>query len=292
MCNDGTTHLYQRTTQLPTVSKTAFGEGTPVSRSQRAQERETCTMLSGFGSVEEEMAMIGNKPSIIRAKEDGLFAESLRQAFGRSIFYDNRAASTKDIFGFATLLNTLGGVKARNVISCGGATANQQTSFYIANWGDGLYGIFPEGTTAGYRKKDLGRQVTTLANGNKLVTLDTQHLWWIGLCNPNWTDLVRICNIDVPSALALTNNQAPTSFLNVLHAIIRGQNRIRNPGKKVGYCNDTVYELLMRLALEKSAPAVMLQEAAGQFGGYQELSIMGMPVRKMDSILNTEAIVT
>lgn len=292
MCNDGTTHLYSNTTALPAVSKTAAGEGTPMSRSARAQDREVCTMLSGFSSIETEPAKIGGQQGAIMAREDGLFAEALRQQFGRSLIYDNRATGLKDMNGMAMRLPSLSGTKARNILSCGGSTSNAQTSIYIANWGDGLYGIFPDGTTAGYSKEPIGKQAVTLANGNRMICWEVMHRWHIGLCNPDWTSLVRICNIDVAHAAALSNNQAPTSFQNVLHQFLIGINRIRNPGKKIAYCHDRVHELFMRIALEKSNNAVTIQEAATQFGTFQELRVWGVPVRKTDSILLTEAVVS
>jgi len=290
-CNDGTTHLYNLQTFLPTVSKTMYGEGTPESKSQKAQERETCTMLSGFSTVEEELCKVGGQMGVVRATEDANFAEAMKQAFAQMLPYANRATNVKDFYGWATRFNALTGTKAKNVISCGGASANAQTSAYLVNWGADVYGIFPEGTTAGYQKDDLGRQVKTLANGNQLVVRQTRHLWHVGLVVEAWTSIVRVCNIEAAHALALSNNQAPTSFNNVLHKMIQARLRIRRPGTKVWYVNDTVYGLLMRIALEKSNAAVTVQAAITQFGNFDELRILGIPVRRMDQILDTEAVV-
>jgi hypothetical protein len=290
-CNDGTTHLYNLQTALPTVSKTMWGEGTPESKSQKAQERETCTMLTGFSTVEAEMAKVGGSEGMVRAQEDMNFAEAMKQTFASMQFYANRASNPRDFNGFATRYNSTTGVKSANVLSCsdGSPATDQQTSAYLVNWGPDVYGIFPEGTTAGYQKKDLGIQVKTLANGNQLVVKQTQHLWHVGLVVEAWQSVVRVCNIDVPDAGVLGSNQAPTTFTNVLHKMIQARLRIRRPGNKVWYVNDTVYGLLMRLALEKSASALSVQQAVTQFGEFEELRILGTPVRRVDQILNTEA---
>ena len=291
-CNDGTTHLYSLTTALPTVSKTAWGEGTAPSKSARAQERESCMMLTGFSSVEEEMSNVGGSQGTVRAKEDVNFAEALKQQFARELFYSNRDANIRDIYGLATRYNSLSGTKAANVFGSGGSSANAQTSIYGVNWGPDVYGIFPEGLTAGYQRKDLGRNVTTLSNGNKLVELNTKHLWHFGLVVEHWASVGRICNIQVADALAMTNNQASTSLLNVLHKMTLLLQRLnRRPGKKVLYCNDTIHALLMRLGLEKSANGFLVQEAATQFGTFTELKFLGVPIRRVDQILNTEAVV-
>lgn len=290
-CNDGTTHLYNLQTALPVVSKTMYGEGTPESKSQKAQEREGCSMITGFSTVEEELAKVGGQMGVVRAEEDANFAEAMRQLFAQMQFYANRNSNVRDFYGFATRYNSLSGVKSKNVISCGGTTANAQTSAYLVNWGPDVYGVFPEGTTAGYQKDDLGRQVKTLSNGNQLVVRQTRHLWHVSLVVQAWQSVVRVCNIEATHALALSNNQAPTSFNNVLHKMIQARLRIRRPGNKVWYVNDTVFGLLMRIALEKSNAAVTLQTAITQFGTFEELRILSMPVRRVDQILDTEAVV-
>lgn len=290
-CNDGTTHIVRQQTALPTVYETMYGEGTPESKSQSAEERETCTMLTGFSTVPQQTAKLHGGEGVVRAEEDENFAEALKQLFARTIIYANRAANVKSIYGIATRYNSLSGNKAKNVISCAGATANAQTSIYLVNWGRDVYGIFPEGTQAGYTKNDLGVQVKTLANGNQLVVLQTEHIWHIGLVVAAWPSIVRICNIEVADALALTNNQSPSSVNNIIHKMILAIRRIRRPGKKVFYANETVHGLLMRIALEKSNAAVTIQDAATQFGNFTELRVFNVPVRLNDQILDTEAVV-
>lgn len=291
MCNDGTTHLFRQQTSLPEVYETMYGEGTPESKSQSAEERETCTMLTGFSTVPRDTAQLHGGQGAVRAEEDANFAEALKQQFARTLIYGNRAASLKSIYGLATRYNSLTGVKAKNVISCGGSDANGQASIILVNWGRDVYGLFPEGTTAGYTKDDLGKQVKTLSNGNQLVVLQTEHKWHIGLCVEAWPSVVRICNINVADALALTNNQAPSSVANIIHKMILARRRIRRPGTKVFYANETIHGLLMRIALEKSNGAVTIQAAATQFGNFEELRVFGVPVRLVDQMLDTEAVV-
>lgn len=292
-CNDGTTHLYSLTTKLPTVSKTRFGGGTPESKSGRAQERENCVMISGFSSVEEKMSKVGGSAGQVMAKEDVNFAEAMKQGFAQALLYGNRTSDVDDINGFATRYSSLTGTKSANVFSCAGASANAQTSIYGVNWGPDVYGIFPEGLTAGYQRNFLGRNVTTLANGNRLVELNTEHNWNFGLVIEHWASAGRICNIQTADAQALTNNQAPTSFANILHKMTLLLQRLnRRPGKKVLYANDTVHALMMRLGLEKSSNGFTVREAVTQFGTFEELRYLNTPIRRSDRILLTEGVVS
>lgn len=287
-CNDGTTHLYRVQTKLPTAQKTAWGQGTTPSTGQSAQERAHCTMMTSWASVEEEMTKIGGIAGAARAAEDMNHYESLKQLMAEEMIFGNRGVDPLGIDGFATLYNDKAGPKAKQFFDCAGA-GNHQTTAILVNWGADVYGIFPEGTTAGYQKKVSNQTVTTLANGNKMFTADTQHLWHFGLVVEAWQSVARVVNIDVPDLLAMSVSQAPTSFTNVLHGMITLRKRIRRPGNPVWYVNETVWTYLMRLALEKSAAAVTIEKAATQFGTFEEMTILGTPVRLCDRILNTMA---
>ncbi len=291
VCNDGTTHLYRVKTKLPTASKTRYGEGTPESKGQATEERAACTMLTGFSTVPRETSKIGGATGQIRALEDADFAESLKQLFGKMEMYGNRNADDRDIYGFATLYNSLSGNKAKNVINCLGTTNNGVTSGYLVCWGRDVYGIFPEGTTAGYTKEDLGLQVKTLANGNQLVVLQTEHVWHVGLVIEAWPQVVRLCNVEVAHAIALNNTQSPTSTTNFIHKVIDARMRIRRPGTMVLYVNDVLYALIMHIAYEKSNAAVTIEKAITQFGTFDQLKIMDIAVRRQDQILSTEQLV-
>lgn len=295
-CNDGTTHLYSMETVLPTVELTALGQGTTESKSQSAQEREHCTMLSGFSTVPEQTSLVGGQQGAMRAKEDRKFAEAMRQAFARHFLYGNRGSNVLEPWGFITRMNTLTGVKAANVISCaeGSPVANAQCSALLLNYGPGgVYGIFPKGTTAGYQRMDRGVQVKTLSNGKQLTVLQTEHCWHFGFVVENWANgVVRLCNIGTAAAQGLSGNLAATSTVNVLHKMVDAQMRLRTPMKPVWYVNDVVHAYLMRVGMEKSSSVVKVQEAVTQFGNFQELTIYDVPVRRIDQMLRTEAVVT
>jgi len=292
VCNDGTTHVYSVDTKLPTVAKTAYNEGTEPSKGQKAQEREFCTMLTGLSSVAADLCEVGGQEGALRAKQDIGFAEALKQAAAQMIFYGNRTADDRDINGFATRYNALTGTKASNVFSCTGGAGAVNTSVYLVNWGPDVYCTFPEGTTGGYTKVDRG--TVPFQNGTKrLYVKETEHRWQMGLVVEDWRSVARICNIVATDAAALTGEQAPTSFTNVLHQMLRAKGRMRKPGKKVFYVNELMHTTMMRLALTMTvSTGLTVQKAATQFGDangeMMELSYMGTPVRLCDRILNTE----
>lgn len=298
MANDGTGHTFRYQTAQPTVQSTDWGEGTPESSSRSAKDREECIMISGLASVESEMANLHGQKAAARAAEDLKFLEAIRQLRHRHYFYGNRQNSLKEINGLATRYNSLTGVKAKQVFSCGGTTANAQTSVYFAKFGKGnVYGFFPEGTEGGYHKETHERQKTKLANGNHTLMDDVWHRQYQGLVVEDWRAAGRICNIEVSDLNALTGTQATTAMAtNLSHAFLRMRRRIQRsptPGKIVAFVNDTAFTGFIRLVAETSKGAVTWRDAAGQFGSsFQELNVWGIPVRPCDAILDTEGVVS
>jgi hypothetical protein len=64
--------------------------------------------------------------------------------------------------------------------------------------------------------------------------------------------------------------------------------------KPVFYMNRTVFSLLRVMALQKSSGALSIEQAADQFGNpvRGNLSFMGIPIRRVDSILNNETAIS
>jgi hypothetical protein len=61
-------------------------------------------------------------------------------------------------------------------------------------------------------------------------------------------------------------------------------------GRACFYMNRTVFSRLMIAALEKSNHALAIQPAMSQFGVPQNwTTFLGVPLRKTDALLNTEA---
>jgi hypothetical protein len=64
-------------------------------------------------------------------------------------------------------------------------------------------------------------------------------------------------------------------------------------GRAVFYMNRTVHSGLSVAALDKSQYVLKVNEGLSQFGTpYSWLSFLGVPLRRVDAILNTEAVVS
>lgn len=114
----------------------------------------------------------------------------------------------------------------------------------------------------------------------------------------DWRYAVRIANIDVSDLVAQTGTQAATAATAVIKTMVRAFHRIplMGMGKAVFYANRTIKEYLAIAALDKSNTALAIQPALQQFGnlapgsaGNGTLTFLGVPVRTVDRLLETEA---
>jgi len=285
-------------TGLPQVYWRALNQGIPNSKSTTAQVDEACGILEARSEVDKDLAMLNGNTAQFRLSEDTAFLEAMNQTMASTMFYGNPATDPKQFLGLAPRYSALTGsnnsVNILNGLAGGGSySATANTSVYLVVWGDNtVYCPFPKGSTAGLMHEDLGEQTVYNSDGTRLQAYSTRYQWKNGLVVKDWRYVVRICNINTTDLLAQTNGQATTSASNLIRLMARGLYRIPNMamGRAAFYMNRTVHSGLSIMALDKSQAVVKVNEGLSQFGTpYSWLSFLGVPCRRVDSILNTEA---
>jgi hypothetical protein len=297
-----TGHRVTIATGLPTIYYRALNQGIPTSKAVTAQVDEGCAIIEARSEVDLDLAMLNGSTAEFRLSEARLFIEGMNQAVATGLFYGNPSVDPKQFLGFAPRYSSLSAGNAQNIINGTGVSTANNTSIWLIGWGDQtVFCPFPKGSKAGLLQEDLGRQTSfdTGTTGQRLEVLAERFQWKTGLCVKDWRAAVRICNIDVTpvtgALLALTGNQAPTVFTNILHLMARAVARIppNLAARLCFYMNRTVFSGLMRLALEKSNAALSVQAAVSQFGTPQAMmTFLNIPIRQVDAILNTEGQVT
>jgi hypothetical protein len=141
--------------------------------------------------------------------------------------------------------------------------------------------------------EDDGLMTIYDANGNPFKAYQSHYQWKNGLVVKDWRYVVRVANIDTATFAAMSGTQATTAIAtNILHMMLRAIDRFPNFSsvRPAFYMNRSVFSLLRRLAMEKSVNALALESGANQFGTPMKwASFEGIPLRKIDQILNTEA---
>lgn len=288
-----TGHRVTVRTGLPTVYFRMLNAGIPTSKSTTAQVDEACAIMEGRSHIDVELAKLNGNTASFRLSEDNAFLEAMNILQAQTMFYGNPGVDPKTYLGLATRYGAISGQgNAKNILDAGG-TGSNNTSIWLVVWGaNTVFCPFPKGAQAGLSHKDLGEESVADANGNMFQALRTLYQWKNGLVVKDWRYVVRICNINVTDLAALTGTQAATAATEVIKMMSRAIDRVPNlrAGRAVFYSNRTVMSLLRIMALQKSTSALGIQDALNQFGQpAKQLEFLGIPVRKVDQILNTEA---
>lgn len=283
-------------TGLPTVYWRALNVGIPSSKSTTAQVDEACGMLEARSNIDKDLALLNGNTEAFRMSEDIPFLEAMNQEMASTVFYGNPASEPKEFLGLAPRMSSLSAGNANNILSAGGADATSNTSIYLVVWSDQTaYGIFPKGSKAGLIHQNLGEQTVYDSSGKAMQALATWYQWKNGLVLKDWRYAVRICNIDTDALAALSGTQAITASTSILKLMAKALYRVPSlvRGRPAFYMNRTVHEGLSIAAMDKTQYVLKISEGLSQFGTPQSwVSFLGVPLRRVDAILNTEDVIS
>lgn len=279
-------------TGLPQVYYRMINQGVPTSKSLTTQVDESCGMLEARSHIDTKLAMLAANQAAFRLSEDRAFLEAMNQTQVTQLMYGNPAADPRQYLGLSTRYGAISGAgNAQNILDAGG-TGSNNASIWLVVWGDQtVFCPFPKGSKAGLNQQDLGIETVYDANNNPYQAMRTLFQWDNGLAVKDWRYAVRICNINVTDLTGQANTQAAAAATQIIYLMSRALDRIPNlgMGKPAFYANRTVYSMLRVAALAKSNAALSIENALTQFGTpYSLTRFMGVPLRKVDQLLNTE----
>lgn len=287
-------------TGLPAVYWRALNAGVLPSKSTTAQVDEACGILEAYSNIDIDLASLNGNTNAFRLSEDMPFIEAMNQQLVSTMFYGNPAADPKTFLGLSARYGSLSAGNAANILDgkASSPTSGALCSIWLICWGDNsVYGIFPDGSKAGLLHENLGRVSQNNSDGTLQEVYRSRFQWKAGIVLKDWRYAVRICNLEVANLRTVGSGteQAATSTTNILHQMVKALYRIPNPnaGRCAFYCNRTAHSALSRIAMDKSASALSIQQGLTQFGSpHSWLSLLGVPIRQCDGLLNTETTVT
>jgi hypothetical protein len=287
-----TGHRLTIRTGLPQVFYRMINQGVPTSKSLTAQIDEACGILEARSHVDVELAKLNGDTAAFRLSEDRAFIEAMNQTMASALFYGNPGTDSRQFLGFQTRYSSLTAGNAQNILDAGG-TGSNNASIYLVVWGENtVFCPFPKGSKAGLMHQDLGEESVPDANNNFFQAMRSLYQWKNGLAVKDWRYVVRICNINVSDLTGQTGTQAATAATQIINLMSRALDRVPNlsMGRACFYANRTVYSMLRVAALAKSNAALSITQAMTQFGTpYALTSFLGVPLRKVDQLLNTES---
>jgi hypothetical protein len=282
-----TGHRLIQRSGLPTAMFRSLNQGITPSKSTTTPVDEATASLEAFLEIDKDIVELNGEEAAFRMSEADAFIESLNQGFSQSLFYGDPTAAPAVFRGLYPRYNKIsGGNFAQNILS-GGGSGSVNTSIWLVCWSpNSVFGIFPKGSQAGLQHRDLGLQVVENVagiGGARMLAYREHWQWKCGLAVADWRYVVRICNIDT----TITSNNVAADLIGLMS---RSIDRIPSltTGRCAFYMNRTMFSILKIQALAKSNYALSVEEGLTQI----EYKFLGIPLRKVDQILNTEATVT
>ena len=279
-------------TGLPSVTWRLLNYGVQPSKGNTAQITDTCGMLEAYAQIDKKLADLNGNAMEFRLSEDKAFIEAMTQEYASTLIYGDQSSPEKFV-GLAprySTRNTAKAASAANVID-GGGSGSTNTSIWLVGWGDNtVHGIYPKGSTGGLKMEDLtaGNPAgITLydANGGMYQGYRSHYTWDTGLTVRDWRYAVRIANIDVT---ALTKNASAGADLIDLMTQALETIQSLNGVKASFLCSRGVRSFLRRQITAKTTYQLTEENVAGK----PAITFAGVPVRRVDAILSTEATVT
>ena len=272
---------------LPSATWRKLNYGVQPTKSRTVQIQDSCGMLENYAEVDKDLADLNGNTAQFRLSEDRAFLEGMNLDMASTLFYGDTDTNPERFMGLAPRFSDKSAENGDNIILAdSGASGSDQTSIWIVVWGPNtVHGIYPKGKMGGLQMNDKGQVTLEDAAGGKYEGYRTHYKWDLGLTVRDWRYVVRIANVDTS---ALVKDAATGADL--VDAIVQGLEILpnMNMGRPVIYCNRTVKSFLRRQISNKNNVNLTLDNA----GGKHILSFDGVPVKRCDALLNTEAVVS
>lgn len=294
-------------TGLPEGTWRMLYQGVAPTKSTTAQVVEGIGNLEAYSQVDKDLADLNGNTAQFRMSETAAFMEGLSQQFSSALSYSNSLETPAQFMGFAARYNTLNTASAvsANVIDAGG-TGSTNTSIWFVGWGPNkVFGIFPRGKISGLQHRDLGEWTQTNNDGSMYQVYRDHFKWECGLAIADWRYAVRIANIDVDALdttasanmvklLIAAANKFPTvpSNLGAVQTATQASEALAPPRFAI-YCNRTIRTALEQQIVDKPGSSnSTIYLTPETWDGKPVVTFRGVPIRTVDSLLNTEDAVT
>lgn len=276
-------------TMVPTPHIRLINRGVPRGKSRTKQVQDTCMILEDRSVVDIELLALQKDKERFRASEDVAFVQGFSNYVAEQTFYGDAENEPGTFNGISVRYDSYGGERGEagyQVLSAGTPGENTNTTAYFVGWGQKhTVGIYPEGTMAGLKMRDLGEQTVLDVDNLEYQGLATLFTWKCGLAVQNLRSNALLRNIDVSGLESLTAQQKLTLMNKLTYTKNRVQNLDSGDKKVVLYVSQSIYDFFETYMNDKNNVFVTQQTLTNAM---PQLYFKGIPVRKCDAISETE----
>lgn len=284
-----TGHQATLRTGIPTPTWRKFNQGVQPTKSTTVATTFNTGMLRAFSEVDKDLADLNGNTAAYRLSQDRPHLEGMSQEVADTLFFGNEGTEPEAFTGLSRYYNDTTAASGGNII-LGGSADTDNTSIYLVVWGEGkIHGIYPKGSTAGLKHKDMGEQILQDAsdgsNTGRMIVYASQYSWDAGLAVSDWRYCVRIANIE-KSALtkdAATGPDLPDLMYQAIEMIPS-----LNSGKAAFYMSRNTRSFVRRQCTNLTKNSTLAIE---NVGGKPLMTFQGIPLRRCDPLAADEALV-
>lgn len=283
-CNDGTKHKTTMRSGIPEPTFRLYNAGVQPSKTTTIPVNDTTGMMEDFGMVDKALADLSGNAAAFRTSENMGKLQGFNNKAARYMFYGNTATEPEAFLGLAPRYNSLSAESGANIVDAGGL-GSTNTSIWFVTWGElTTHLLYPKGSVAGFDHRDLGEDTHTFSDGKLMQVYRDQYKWDLGMSVRDWRANARVANIDVTT---LTKDASAGADL--IEKMVRATYKIDNPmqgeGRMAIYCNREIQTYLHLQAMNAKNVNLTLEE----YNGKKVPAFLGIPIRRVDALLNTEA---
>lgn len=286
-CNDGSGHKSTQRTGLPANTWRKLNKGVAPTKSSYAQVRDACGMSEQYSRVDKALADVSGDVAAYRLNEAMGHIESIGQAVAAGLFYGDTDVNPERFMGLGPRFDLTTAESGDNLL-LGGGSGSDNTSIFLVGWHPRLcHFIYPRGSQAGLQRTDKGVQTVRDADGNDYEAYMEHFKEDIGLSVPDWRGVVRIANIDI-SDLTKDFSGSSADIVDLLDQAMELRPQGYGNARWVIYVNRTIKSFMRR----QMRRATNLRFTIEQVGGKSVDMFDGVPIKRCDQIINSEATIS
>jgi hypothetical protein len=287
-CNEGNSHLTTIRAGLPSPTWRKLYEGVQPTKGTTTQVKDTTGFMEDWSEIDAKLVEKAKEPQKFRMNEAKAHLMGIAHELASTLIYGDTDTDPEKFTGLAPRFSSTTADNGNQIIDAGG-TGSDNTSIWFVTWGEQTcHLLYPEGSPMGIRREDKGMQTKEKSDGSLYDVYREKYGMDVGLTVRDWRSISRVANIDVSDLTA----DASGSSADLIDFMIDAFYALDNPGMANGnlviYTSRTIAKFLHKQAMNKTNVELTLEE----FAGRKIPAFMGIPIKRMDAILETEAQVT
>ena len=282
---------------LPAPTWRKLYGGVQPTKSETVQVTDTIGMMEAYAEVDKQLADLNGNTAAFRLSEDMAHIEGMNQEFTKTLFYGDEGTDAEEFTGFRARFDDTSADNGTNILkgnTYGGnaPSGDANASVWLVVWGPNTcHGIYSKGSQMGLSKEDKGQvtieNISGTTSGGRMEAYRTHYKWCCGLSVRDWRYVVRMQFLD--SDLSLTGDNQYNLDLVEMMADACELVPSLSMGRASFYCNRSTKQYLRRLMVDKVKQSTLGMD---EIGGKSQLVFDGIPIRKVDALIETESAVS